>query len=80
MVTLPSKFTATKFPGYFWNTETQTLFSLKIGGVLKELQLITPNHFTQLHGYRVSHLGVRRCLPLKYLNTLKIEDSEIPCL
>ena len=75
MVTLPIEFVATKYPGYFWNTETQTLFSLKIDGVLKELKMVYPNHFNMIRmpGYRVSVKGRRRHLSIGYLKDLKFQ-------
>ena len=75
MVTLPIEFVATKYPGYFWNTETQTLFSLKIDGVLKELKLVYPCRFNMLPmpGYRVSVKGRRRYLSIAYLKGLKFQ-------
>jgi len=81
MVTLPREFTATRFPGYFWNTKTQKLYSLKVGGELRELKgPMEPNYFNKWHepGYRVSHKGRPRVLGMSYLKKLKLEDSEIP--
>ncbi len=81
MVTLPPPFTATKFPGYFWNVETKKLYSLKVCGELREMHTLNyPNRFNRLTQpcYGVSHRGVRKSLPLAYLHKLKIEDSEIP--
>ena len=80
MVTLPKGFTATRFPGYFWDTNSQQLFSIKIDGVLKPLKPVFPNRFNHLNapGYRVSHKGVRKFMSLLYLKNLSIKDSEIP--
>ncbi len=79
MVTLPPEFTATRYPGYFWNIKTQKLFSLKVSGELRELKLIRPNHWNGWKdpGYRVSHEGVRKVMSLPYLQTLKLKDSKI---
>ena len=79
MITFPSPFTATKFPGYFWNTETHTLFSIKVQGILRELKITQPNHWNNLRepAYRVSHNGRKRWLHIAYLESLDIEDSEI---
>lgn len=79
MVTLPPEFTATKLPGYFWNTKTHELYSIKTGGELKKLKLTTPNYFNHLRevAYRVSHKGRRRNLYISYLEGLKPTDSEI---
>ena len=79
MVTLPPEFTATKYPGYFWNVKTQTLYSLKVGGVLREMKITHPNFFNKyFHGYRVCHKGYRRNLSIDYLEKLEIKDSRIP--
>jgi len=79
MVTLPKEFTATKFPGYFWNTKTRELYSIKIGGELRRLPLKKPNCWNNWKedGYRVSYNGLRRVLFLSYLEKLKLLDSEI---
>ena len=80
MVTLPREFTGTKYPGYFWNIKTQTLFSIKVGGELRELRREEPNYFNRWHdhGYRISHKGRYRWMLLTYLEGLKLTDSEIP--
>lgn len=82
MVTLPPEFAATKFPGYFWNTRTHSLYTLKGGGVLRELPVIKPNAFNHIHepGYRVSHLGRKRWLTLSYLESLLPFDTTIPVI
>lgn len=79
-VSLPSEFVATRFPGYFWNTNTQTLYSIKIDGVLKELKIVRPNHFNNLRepAYRVSVQGYRRYMFLSLLEKLTPTESEIP--
>jgi len=79
MVKLPSEFVATKYPGYFWNTETQVLYSLKIDGVLKPLKIINPNRWNSwpMPGYRVSVKGRGRYLPIGYLKGLKPKPFHI---
>ncbi len=79
MVTLPREFTATKIPGYFWNTKTQKLYSIKIGGELREMLLVKVNYWNNwsCDGYRVSHKGRRRVLSIDYLEKLECSDSEI---
>jgi len=78
MVTLPPPFTATRLPGYFWNTETQTLFSIKQGGALRELKFKPANYWNRnCAGYQVSHKGIKRYMTLDYLKTLTLKDSEI---
>ncbi len=77
VIIFPAGYVATKYPGYFWNTKTQTLFSIKIGGELRELKLTKPSHWNNFfHGnpkggngaYRISHKGQRRIL---FVNVLK---------
>ena len=81
MVSLPREFVATKVPGYFWNTKTKTLFSIKLYGELRELKKCRPGYwnkeFHNFNGYRVSHKGKRRKLYLDYLMELEEVDSEI---
>jgi len=79
MVRLPRTFTATKIPGYFWDVDTMALFSIKIGGELRQLTLSEPNYWNRLHeaAYRVSHKGRRRNLYISYLEKLEVKDSEI---
>ena len=73
MVVLPIEFVATDYPGYFWNTKTQTLFSCKVSGELRELYLYKPNKFNMLSGpaYRISVKGRRITLPVSKLKKLK---------
>ena len=80
MVTLPLEFVATKYPGYFWNLDTRTLFSLKVTGVLRELKKVHPNRFSRIteSGYYVSVRGAKKFLPLSYLLSLVPKDSRIP--
>ena len=74
MVVLPKEFVATRYPGYFWNTTTKQLFSIKVTGELKPLAFCkggTFNGHIVKPGYRVSHKGEKRTFPMEYLNTLK---------
>ena len=81
MITLPPEFTATKYPGYFWNTRTRSLFSIKVTGVLRPIKKCRPNNFNHyLEGYLVSHQGHRVALTMEYLLALTPEDSVIPVL
>ena len=81
MVTLPEEFVATKYPGYFWNTKEQRLYSLKVDGVLKPLAITTPNHWNNLpdRAYRISVEGRKRYMLLSKLKELTPGvDSTIP--
>jgi len=62
MVTLPKEFVATRYPGYFFNTKDDQLYSMKIDGVLKPLRFYKPNRF--------NHLDI-------YLTTLKSGDRDL---
>lgn len=77
MITFPPEFVATKFPGYFWNTKTRRLFTIKIEGVLRELKHTKASYWTNgKSGYRVSYKGRRRWLKDEYLK--KLISQEIP--
>ena len=77
MVTLPPEFVAIRYPGYFWNTKTQELFSLKVGGVLMKLKLQFRNYYHEYDGYALSENGVKRYMPLDQLMLLTPADSVI---
>jgi hypothetical protein len=78
MVTLPPTFTATRFPGYFWDVESLTLYSIK-SGVLLEMKPVVPNYFNDHRaGYRISNKGQRKFMSLNYLMKLEVKDSVIP--
>ena len=79
MVTLPSNFVATKYPGYFWNLKEQKLYTMKISGVLRVLKKSLPNQWNFFkESYRISHQGHRRTLEVSYLKTLVDKNSIIP--
>lgn len=78
MVVMPKEFVATRYPGYFWNVKTQTLFTAKLG-VLREMKYTGPNrwnHYAEV--YKVSHNGKRRSMSLDYLQRLKPTKSIFP--
>lgn len=78
MVTLPSEFVATKYPGYFWNVKTKRLFTAKLG-VLRELKRTRPNQWNHYRdGYKVSNNGQVRFLEYAYLLALRPKDSVFP--
>jgi hypothetical protein len=70
---------ATRFPGYFWNVETQQLYSIKVGGVLRPIKIRKPSHWNKLRcaAYPVCVGGVRRYLDIEYLTKLTYRDSVI---
>jgi hypothetical protein len=74
MVVLPREYVATKYPGYFWNTDNQKLYSIKVTGELKQIAYHKGGYFYGHKvepGYRVSHQGNRRTYTLDYLHGLK---------
>lgn len=79
MITFPHEFTATKYPGYFWNVEKKELYSIKVTGELRKLKRVKSSHFNRyFDGYVVSHRGCRRHLTMEYLQSLKTIDTVIP--
>lgn len=94
MVTLPAPFVATKYPGYFFNTEDEKLYSIKIDGVLKQLKYHYANRWNHIGtwptklkdgssvyskgGYVVSVKGCNRVLTIEYLKDIEPHDSTIP--
>lgn len=81
MVKLPPEFVATRLFGYFWNTKTQRLYSIKVSGVLRELKVTRPNKWNELHSpaYRVSDRGWRKYLFVHELTKIPVgQDSTIP--
>jgi len=74
---LPIEFAKTRYPGYFWNTESHTLYSLKIGGVLREIKISRPNRFNNYSepGYRVCVKGKRKFMSLSSLEKLSASLS-----
>jgi hypothetical protein len=93
-VTFKPEFIATKYPGYFFNTVDEKLYSMKIDGILKPLKFVTPNYFNNLHrrpikllggssvmtegGYYVSVKGLRRFYAIEHLKELEAVPHVIP--
>jgi hypothetical protein len=88
MVTLPPEFIAIKYPGYFWNTIDNTLYSVKITGTLKPMKLHrrwngrmggyvrgTPD---ETNGYSLSKKGRPYFMSLKDLKALTPKDTVFP--
>ena len=74
LVTLPEHFVGLRFyPGYFYNTEDQQLYSLK-SGILKSLKIKNPykNRTIDIgYHYTVSVCGWRKHISQDYLKNLK---------
>ena len=63
MITFPDGFVATRFPGYFWNTTDEKLYTMKVTGVLRPMRISYPPLYEDDHAsYRISVNGVRRRL------------------
>ena len=78
MISLPTEFVSTKYPGYFWNTKEEKLYSIK-SGVLKPLVYRGPcrwNYFQSC--YSVSVDGTKRSLYTDYLKKLKPKTETFP--
>jgi len=86
MIVLPKNLTATKYRGYFWDVVTHKLYSLKVGGELREMKKRKPSRFNTSmssnvkYYFVVSVRGRRRCLVDIYLESLKIKFSIIPLI
>ncbi len=80
MITFPPEFTAIKYPGYFWNTSDEKLYSIKVTGILRPLKFQSANRYNQgVAGYQVSAKGRKRHIPYETLLKLtKVKDSVIP--
>jgi hypothetical protein len=79
MITFPPEFTAIKYPGYFWHTTEERLYTMKVTGVLRPLVMSKPNHFNHgIAGYKLSVKGKKRYMPEHVLKKLKQKDSVIP--
>lgn len=79
-VTLPHNFIAIRYPGYFWNTDDQSLYSLKREGILRKLRIRYPNKFNRMAVpyYQLSVGGRKKLVTQDYLNKLTPTESKIP--
>ncbi len=78
MITFPPEFVATKYPGYFWNTKTDKLYSIKVTGCLRPLTFKKESYWTPNTGYAVSVNGKKRFLRLDYLRKLTPSAQVMP--
>lgn len=78
MITFPPEFVTTRYPGYFWNTKTQRLFSIKVTGELREMRFNKPNQWNHYRsGYQVSYRGIRRFYTIEYLKGLQSQEITV---
>ena len=82
MVTLPKQFIAIRYPGYFWNTDDEKLYSVKITGALKTLALNNGWDYALSRRcepcYNVSVNGRKQRIFLSELKTLKPKKQTFP--
>ncbi len=78
MIIFPPEFVKLRYPGYYWNTLTKELYSIKVSGKLHKLT-VTKTRLVRgvLHpeGYRISVKGQRILLPLTYLNVQRFTSK-----
>lgn len=80
-------------PGYFWDMQKERLFSLKMGGVLRELKMLRAHPAMFRYGnsrwlnldvgdkyYRISVDGKNRYLPVASLKRLEMVHYHIPVI
>jgi len=96
MIYFPADLTPLPYcPGYFWDVEEHKLFSIKVGGVLRELKMLrahpamfTSGRFTYSKGglrvgdpyYRVSVNGRYRYLTFSSLKKLELVHYDMPVI
>jgi hypothetical protein len=79
MITFPDGFVATRFPGYFWNTTDEKLYTMKVTGILRPMQRCNPapnDEHTQA-SYRVSVNGVRQRLTIGQIKRVLVRDGTV---
>lgn len=81
MITFPDGFVATKFPGYFWNTTDEKLYTMKVTGVLRAMRRCDPAPY-EVDGqpsYRISVQGIRQRLTISQIKrTLQRDANVVP--
>jgi hypothetical protein len=79
MISFPKYFVATKYPGYFWNTNDEKLYTMKVAGVLRPLSFVRQNQWNHWRaGYRISVNGQKRFYEISRLKNLKAKNHTIP--
>jgi hypothetical protein len=80
MITFPPEFTALVYPGYYWNTKNQKLYSIKVTGVLRPLKFQPGNRWNHyVARYSISVNGKKKNIPVELLKKCKKpSDSVIP--
>jgi hypothetical protein len=91
MIKFPATLTPVpKLPGYFWDVKSHKLYSIKVGGVLRELKVQRCksyrgcNRFSKVKVgelyYGLSHRGQSRSTPVRHLKKLTLVDYDVPVI
>ena len=82
MITFPPEYVEIYYPGYYWNMKENVLYSIKVTGTLKPLKLGRrwngPGHYSVIKGYKLSHRGRPRFMPLEDLMKLSPKNAVVP--
>ncbi len=91
MIYLPSTLTPVpRYPGYFWDVKSHKMFSLKMGGELREMKERRVHPILLQRGYwrgrlkvgdryyQLSRNGRRRIMLVRDLKKLELVDYDIP--
>ena len=79
MISLPKGFVSTKYPGYFWNVDDETLYSVKVHGSLKPMVMQKASMWNNgMANYKVSVRGKHRILYVKDLEKLTPKKETYP--
>lgn len=79
MIILPKELLPLKYNGYFWNPENETVYSIKIDGILKPLKKLGWFRYGKHKfppGFNISHQGRKIRLNLEDLRKIKPLDEE----
>jgi hypothetical protein len=92
MIYFPATLTPVpSYPGYFWDVESHKMYSLKVGGVLRELKVNYVNHYMRnynrfskyRHGekfYSLSKEGRSRAMMVRNLKKLELVHYDMPVI
>lgn len=93
MIYFPATLTPVPFyPGYFWDVQSHKLYSLKVGGVLREMKMHCVHPIMLRRGYwggrlsvgdkyyRLSKEGHRRTMLLNELKRLQLVHYDMPVI
>ena len=80
MITFPDGFVATKYPGYFWNTADEKLYTMKVTGILRPMRMSypAPQYECTQASYQVRVNGVRRRLTTDQIKRILVPNGTVP--